>query len=61
MFKKVHFWLSFTQKYLNTIFGKKGTFLSNTTWGSIWLPDTDLFGLFIDLRSKIFAGTQQII
>ena len=27
----------------NTIFGKKGTFLSNMTKGSIWLPDADFF------------------
>ena len=44
IFKKEHFWHSFTQKYLKiTLFLEKGTLLSNNLRGSIRLPDANSF------------------
>lgn len=43
-FKKGHFWLCTTQKYLTiTLFSEKGHFLSIITKCSIRLPDADFF------------------
>ena len=55
IFKKRHFWCSFTQKYLKiTQFWKKDTFLSNITWGSVRLPDADFFWIIPCQSKRVF-------